>query len=607
MSEELLPYYERELEYLRHLGAEFARLHPKIAGRLRLGGDTIEDPHVSRLIESVAFLNARVRRKLDDGFPELVNSLLDVLHPQFLAPLPSMAIVRFEADPEATAPYFVARETPLETDPIHGPPCRFRTGYPTTVWPFRESRARFSGTPFSAPATREASRAAAVIQISLACASRQNGFGKLKPPALRFFLRGQPSRVAELYQRLFEDALEVALATAPNDPDPIVLPASCLRQVGFEPEEGLLPFPARTSNAYRLLTEYFAFPTKFHFVELADIPVARLARFQDKLEIFVYLRNGSRELEQSVNAETFALGCTPVVNLFRQRADPIQLTHGTSEVHVVPDARAPLSNEIWSIDQVTAHARDGSKLPIRPFYGSGHGVERSRDQLYWHAARRAAPTPEGVKDGGTEMHLSLVDLGFQTTASDSWVLDVRTTCTNRNLPARLPFGGGEPRLAFSEGGGSLKGVRCLTQPTTTLRPERGKDAVWKLVSLLSLNHLSLAGGPEALREILSLHDAVQSPENRNVIASILDVKSRSKSMRIVSGGLPGIVRGLEIELRLDPARLKASGLYLFACVLERFLARYASVNTFLELAVVTDERSQEVRRWKPRAGDKTLL
>jgi type VI secretion system protein ImpG len=607
MTDELLPYYERELGFLRHMGAEFARQHPKIAGRLRMGGDAIEDPHVSRLIESVAFLNARVRRKLDDGFPELVDALLEVLHPQFLAPIPSMAIVRFECDPEATASHLVARDTLLETDPSHGPPCRFRTGYATRLWPFREQRARMSPTPFQAPATPQSSRAAAVIQISLACASKQNGFGKLKPQSLRFFLRGQPSRVAELYQRLFEDVLEIAIATAANDPKPIVLPASALRPVGFEPDEGLLPFPARTSDAYRLLSEFFAFPAKFHFVELGDIPADRLARFQDKFEIFLYLRNGSRELEQSVDTETFALGCTPVVNLFRHRAEPIQLTHATSEYHVVPDARALLANEIWSIDSVTAHARDGRRIPVQPFYGGRHHGERTAEQAYWYATRRPAPKPEGVKDGGTELHLQLVDLGFESFSDEAWVLDVRTTCTNRDLPARLPFGVDQPRMSFSEGGGSVKSVRCLTQPTTTVRPERGKDAVWKLVSHLSLNHLSLANGPEALREILGLHDALQSPENRSVIASVLDVQSRAKTLRIVSGGLPGIVRGLEVVVRLDPARLKASGLYLFACVLERFVARYASVNSFIEFVVSSDERSREVRRWKPRAGDRTLV
>lgn len=607
MTDELLPYYERELGYLRHQGAEFANQHPKIAARLRLGGDAIEDPHVSRLIESVAFLNARVRRKLDDGFPELVDALLDVLHPQFLAPIPSMAIVRFEGDPEATAPYTVARHTALETDPSNGTPCRFRTGYPAVVWPFSEKRARMSSVPFKAPATAQSSRAAAVIQISLGCASKQNGFGKLAPKSLRFFLRGQPSRVAELYQRLFEDVLEIAIATAPNDPKPIVLPASALRPVGFEADESLLPFPARTSSAYRLLSEFFAFPIKFHFVDLTGIPSDRLARFQDKLEIFIYLRNGSRELEQSVDTDTFSLGCTPVVNLFQRRAEPIQLTHSTSEYHVVPDARARLANEVWSIDSVTAHARDGRRMDVHPFYGGHHHSGQSREQAYWYAARRPGPKAEGVKDGGTEMYLQLVDLGFETFSDDAWVIDVQTTCTNRDLPARLPFGGEQPRISFSEGAGPIKAVRCLTQPTTTVRPGRGKDAVWKLVSHLSLNHLSLANGPEALREILSLHDALRSPENRNVIASVLEVKSQAKSMRIMANGLPGIVRGLEVYLRLDPARLEANGLYLFACVLERFMARHASINSFVELVVASDERNQEVRRWKPRAGDRTLV
>lgn len=607
MSDELLPYYERELGYLRHLGAQFAHQHPKIAGRLRMGGDAIEDPHVSRLIESVAFLNARVRRKLDDGFPELVDALLNVLHPHFLAPIPSMAIVRFEIDPESTAAYTVARHTLLATEPIQGQPCHFRTGYPALVWPFREQRARMSGVPFHAPATAQSARAAAVIQISLACASKQNGFGKLKPESLRFFLRGQPSRVAELYQRLFEDTLEIAIASAPNDPEPIVLPASALRPVGFGSDEGLLNFPARTSNAYRLLSEFFTFPQKFHFIDIAGLPAERLARFKDKLEIFIYLRNGSRELEQSVDTETFALGCTPVVNLFRRRAEPIQLSHSTSEYHVVPDARALLSNEVWSIDSVTAQSRDGRRIEVQPFYGTRHDAKDSREQAYWYAARRPAPRPEGAKDGGTEMHLQLVDLGFESFSNEDWLLDVQTTCTNRELPSQLPFGGDQPRLSFSEGAGPVTLVRCLTPPTQAVRPERGKDAVWKLVSHLSLNHLSLANGPEALREILSLYDALQSAENRNVIAAVLDVHSRAKAMRIVSGGLPGIVRGLEVSVRLDPARLKASGLYLFATVLERFVARYASVNSFIEFVVATDERSQEVRRWKPRAGDRTLV
>jgi type VI secretion system protein ImpG len=99
VSDDLLPYYQRELAFIRRLGDEFARANPKIAGRLRIAPDAIEDPHVGRLIEAFALLNARIRRKLDDDFPELTQAMLGVLYPHYLAPIPSMAVVQFVGRP----------------------------------------------------------------------------------------------------------------------------------------------------------------------------------------------------------------------------------------------------------------------------------------------------------------------------------------------------------------------------------------------------------------------------------------------------------------------------------------------------------------------------
>ena len=99
MRDELLGYYERELSFLRQMGAEFAEKYPKIAGRLQLEPDMCEDPHVERLIEAFAFLASRVHLKVDDEFPEITESLLNVLYPHLLAPIPSMSIVQFVLDP----------------------------------------------------------------------------------------------------------------------------------------------------------------------------------------------------------------------------------------------------------------------------------------------------------------------------------------------------------------------------------------------------------------------------------------------------------------------------------------------------------------------------
>jgi type VI secretion system protein ImpG len=63
MRDELLGYYERELIFLRRMGADFAKKYPKIAARLLLDEEKIEDPHVERMVESFALLAGRVSLK----------------------------------------------------------------------------------------------------------------------------------------------------------------------------------------------------------------------------------------------------------------------------------------------------------------------------------------------------------------------------------------------------------------------------------------------------------------------------------------------------------------------------------------------------------------
>jgi type VI secretion system protein ImpG len=609
VSDDLLPYYNRELAQLWSLSAEFGEAHPKIARRLRIGTETVEDPHVSRLIETVAFLNARIRRKLDDDFPELTDAMLGVLYPHFLAPIPSMAIVKLECDPDLTTGYVVPRGTMIETEPIDGEPCRFRTAYPTTAWPVAVKTARLDGTPFRAPTTPRSSKAVAALRISLETRAEQVTFAELAPRSLRFFLKGRPQDVHALHELLLNDALEVALADGPDDRAPVVMGPDSIQPVGFGLDEGLLPYTGRSFPGYRLLTEFFAFPAKFLFVDIVGLDADKVARLGRKLELFVYTRRSHPDLQQSVDAETFQLGCTPIINLFQKRAEPVRLTNTETEHRVVPDARRPMAMEIYSVNRVTATSPRGETLRYLPFYGVEHG-HTGEEPAFFYPTRRPAPESDGQSDPGTEVALSLVDLDFRSLANDDWVLEVETTCLNRNLPNRIPFGGDDPRLSFSEGGGPIQRIRCLTAPTPTTRPALGDGARWKLISHLSLNHFSISGGREgrqALREILRLYDAKGSPENRNVIEGVLDVETRPIVRRVTSGGHPGFCRGTEVKLRLDESRFSGGGLFLFASVLECFLGLYCSANSFVEVAVTTNAREGELRRWAPRAGDRPLL
>ncbi len=613
MSSELLDFYNQELGFIRQLAGEFAEAHPKIANRLRLTRDTCDDPHVERLLEGFAYLTARLRLKLDDDFPELSEALLGVLYPHYTAPVPSLAVVQFELDPtqnQLLAGHTLERHAQLETEPIDGEPCRFRTCYPVTLWPVDVKAASLAKPPFAAPATPRSGQAAAVLRLALRCRDAQVRFADLQLAALRFFLKGQAQHVYRLYELLFNNVLEVAVAAGPADPAPRLLEAGRVRPVGFGRDEGLLPYTPRSLLGYRLLTEFFALPEKFLFFELTGLEAPALAKIGNQLEIFFYLNQTAAELEKHVTADTFRLGCTPVVNLYSQRAEPIQLTHTEFEYRVVPDARRPLAHEVYSVDRVRASSPDDEQVEFQPFFAVKHATAHKAYPTFWYSARRPAETAEDHVDHGTEVFLSLVDLGFDPSAPADWTVDVETTCLNRDLPARLPFGGDQPRLQLTAGGALIGKVSCLTPPTPTVRPKPGRGTLWRLVSHLALNHLTLAdqdGKADALREVLKLYDVGESEEARKMIEGVVSVRHRRVAGRVGGALDGGVCRGVEVTVRFDEDAYSGGGLYLFASVLERFFALYCTVNSFTKFVAVTRQREGVLCRWPPRAGERALV
>ena len=137
MNDQLLQYYERELTYVREMAAEFARTYPKIAGRLLLEPDRCEDPHTERLIEAFAFISGRIHKKIDDDFPEITESLFNILYPHYINPIPSMSIVKFEPIRQNVPEngYRIDSPAKLYSKPVRGMPCQFVTTQPVMLWP----------------------------------------------------------------------------------------------------------------------------------------------------------------------------------------------------------------------------------------------------------------------------------------------------------------------------------------------------------------------------------------------------------------------------------------------------------------------------------------
>jgi len=616
MSDSLLPYYNRELSAVRALAAEFARAYPKVAGRLRLTEETVDDPHVARLLEGVAFLAARVHHRLDDEFPELTDALLGILYPHYLAPVPSAAILQFTGQKEAKAGSRIPAGLLLETEKVDGEACHYRTTHDVMLWPIEIESARLSGLPLAAPANPMARQAASVLRIALRCQNPKHSFHALGLDRLRFYLRAAPTIATALYELLCAHTLSVAFADGPTDTLPVIVPGDSVSPCGFSPEEALLPWPMRSFSGFRLLTEFFAFPEKFRFIEIGGMSAKTLLPTGNRLEIFVYLDRALPELERLLDRDAMALGCVPAVNLFTQCCDPVKLDQFSTEYRIEPASRRPGALEIWGIERVLETRGDGSSRQWQPFYRlSGEGPSQSETRGgYYTTARRASPSLPG-----TDVHIAPFDPDFDASAPADAVLSVDALCLNRDLPAKLPFGGGHPSFALKHGSAAVSSVTCLTAPSPTQRPKLRSTAFWPLVSQLSLGHLSVVGGPDgarALREILHLHDFRDNEQSRAAIAGLVGVSARPGTARVPPP--PGLTRlppsqagafccGLDVTLEWDPGAWEESGLFVLASILERFMALHASVNAFVRTSCVLRGRDDRVAAWPARAGTRVLL
>ncbi len=613
MQDDLLLYYERELTYLRKLGAEFAQRYPKVASRLQLEASKTEDPHVERLLEGFAFLTARVHRRLDDDFPEISEALLELLHPQLVRPLPSMCIVDMPLDPaQGRLPdgFRVPRGSRLHSRAVQGVPCSFRTVYDTTLWPLTVTKAGWTSADRVGGA--RARDAVGAIQLEIRAFDGVR-LQDITMDALRLHLAGDSSVADTLYELLANNVAQVSIRNpdTPSQP-PAILPAGCITPVGFGPDEHMLPHPTRTFAGFSLLLELFAFPEKFHFVDVQGFGAAlRAVGATDRVEVSFLLTPFERAerrqgLELGLSPRSFRTNATPAVNLFEQSAEPILLTERSFEYPVIADARRRLEVEVWSVNRVTLVEHDEqAPRDVAPLYSHRHDVTGADDDVFWRVARRPSLWRT---DRGTDLFLSLSDLSGELRAPDVDVASVHVTCFNGDLPQRLPFGVDERGDFELVSGGPLHRIACVVNPTKSVQPALGKALLWRMISSLSLNHLSLVdGSPEALQEMLRLHNVSNTLSAERQIDGLVGVRSEAAFARVTAPHGTAFARGRQIDLEFDEEQFAGGGMFLVASVLERFLALYTSMNSFTRVSVRSRQRRRPVVEWPARAGWRALL
>lgn len=622
MEERLLRYYNKELQFIREMGGEFAKQFPKIAGRLGLDGIECADPYVERLLEGFAFLAARVHLKIDSEFPHFTQHLLEMVYPHYLAPLPSMAMVQFQPDMSEgslAGGYTLARGSVLRS--VLGKDdqtaCEYRTAHEVTLWPVALTAADYLPTTGAVAALGleglKGVKAAIVLRLETV---GEAGFDGLALDRLALYLHGADERPVRVYEQLLANC--AGLVVRPRGRGAKWqqrLAKDKIRPLGFDDEEALLPYGARSFQGYRLLHEYFAFPQRYLLVELSGLGAA-VSRCRDgSLEVIILLDRAEPLLDGVIDASLFALNCTPAVNLFPKRADRIHLNNRQVEYHVVPDRTRPMDFEIYQLGKVLGYGTSSDeKQEFHPFYELKDKTLPAERAAYYAIERQprllsARQRDRGPRSSylGTEIYLSLVDAREAPYPSSLRQLAVETLCTNRDLPMHMPVGRGATDFTV-ESGGPISAVRCLAGPTKPRRPLAEHDASWRLINHLSLNYLSLldSEGEEAapaLRDILSIYGGAAELSHRKQVEGLLGVASKPVHRRLPLAGPIIYGRGLEITLTCDEAAFEGSGAFLLGAVLERFFARYVSINSFTETVIKSLDRG-EIMRWPARIGSR---
>jgi type VI secretion system protein ImpG len=603
---DLLPHFERELILLRQRAAEFAERYPGPASQLQIFRETCGDPHVERLIQASALLTARVSKSLEDGYSRFTESLLEVLFPQYLRPFPSCAIVQATSADDACG-QVIPRGTELHARPTGSVACRFRTCYDIRQLPVRLPQACFSPTLAIPPSIRLPECGGTGLSIDIEATHPETGCAALKGSTLRLYLNGDASLVAALRDILHGQVHAACIETELGEWRR--LPSVPLAPVGFADNEALVPFPPRAHPAYRLLTEYFTFPEKFNFV---DIDLAAIAPHVpdgcQRLTLHLMLADVRAEshearLLSTVSASNLLLGCTPVVNLFRQSAVPILVTHERTDYPLLADAEHAPAYDIHTVDAVRMLARGEqgtSMTEFRPFYSLRHG-ENADKRGHYYVVRR-----DEHFGAGHEYQIAFVDADFDPASGDQATVSAQLTCSNRDLPQRLECGRKEGDLQPPADwtAGVIKFVR---RPTAPRRFAATPALQWRLLSHLTLNFRSLVQeGLAGLREMLSLYDLAQTPSTKRQIEAITGLAHRPTTAWIRNARGASLAHGIEICLTVDEDRFVGSGLLLFARVLDRFFGLYVQINSFTELVVVSHNTGKELVRCLPRNGDQYL-
>ncbi len=602
MIEELLPYYEKQLQEFGQQSREFASKYPKIAQRLSLNQEQIDDPHIERLIQAFSLISARIDKKLADSYDIFTRSIFEVMFPQYLKPFPACSVVSFEdinKIKQLTDRHVIPKATTLRAKSTRGVQCEYQTVQDVVLLPIQLKQIKFKTHPSAHMHLNQN----ATLSMGFEIFSQKNQL--LTQENLPIFLDAISNFPLQVLDSIFKASTSFSIRVGQNSFDI----ANPFEIMGFDELQSVLPIDQHTHHAYRLLMEYFCVPEKFNFLKLKLEFIKYFNLEQSEFELQMHFKlnlndQASIRNYSELNAANFKLFATPIVNLFKKQAEPQKINHKRMEYPLITDAHHPEYYQAYSILKMNMvrekSDQDQVFFPVLPFFAMSH-YHQDKVQFFYSL------NPEQMKNKHQELNYSVISRALEPHATQSDFISTEILCTNRELPYES-YNKDQNALTLNDSNLARRAL-MLKRPSIPYYFEQNKKEQWRIISHLSLNNLSLMKGDAVshIKELLALYNLSKSKENQIIIDAIKNIQFSTTQKLVESKPFPLFVRGLKVEVEVDAEVFRGHSLYIFSQLLTHVFNLKVNMNSFVDVIIVDVNTQQELYQCVQNVGGKTAL
>ncbi|MBE8166788.1 MAG: type VI secretion system baseplate subunit TssF [Shewanella sp.] len=593
MSDSLLSYFEQELRFIQKEGALFAAKHPGAASALGLSKDGIDDPQITRLIESVALLNGKLQHRLDGSFPEFTESLVRILFPQYLRAIPSYSMLDFVIGESASSNHVIPAKTEFDVKGKDDTKAILRTTESVTLYPIKMKSANVYFAPFIFAKPKKAEQAKALLEIQFEAVDEGMSIAELDIDSLKLHLKGETNFALRLYDVLSQSVSEVAIF---DDEQAFLLGRQVMSPVGFDEKDTVLPSQAASFGGFVLLTEFFMFADRFNGFQF-DLKSALSQVKGHRFKLQLFLDELSVDLARSLSIDNFSLFSTPVVDLHKTTTDPVVIDFFKKQYPVVLDSTQVEGIELFSVDKVL-DVTDEKVVTVPQIYGEKY--HSSETGLRWQLVQ------EMHENGQLESLLQVADLDHVSAHERTRIWSVQATATHGNQASQLTV---SSQIKCRESLTIPAKMQLLKRPSLPYRNEDISQSVWALLCHLHFNYHSILGSEHprrTLKNVFYLYNHNKSSQNNAYIESVVNIEQEQVVAPIKVSGKSCFAYGTKVTITLDIADVNG-GVALFSRMLDRFFSYFAGFNSFTQVDIKIEGQDRTYLQFPRRAGCKSLL